>query len=59
MPLTPPSGAPLPPEQVIEDITDDRTVVAIFDTAEAIQGFLREVKAVDWGPLGKRVRRDR
>ena len=39
----------LTPEQVIEAIRDDRTVAAIFDRAEAMQGFLREVKAADWG----------
>jgi len=39
----------LTPEQVIQGIADDRTVAAIFDTAEAMQGFLREVKAAEWG----------
>jgi hypothetical protein len=36
-------------EQVIEGVADDRTVVAIFDTEEAMEGFLREVKEADWG----------
>jgi hypothetical protein len=39
----------LTPEQVIEEITQDHTVAAIFDTAEAMEAFLREVKAADWG----------
>ena len=39
----------LTPEQIIQGITDDRTVAAIFDTEEAMEGFLREVKAADWG----------
>jgi hypothetical protein len=39
----------LTPEQVIEGVADDRTVVAIFDGAEAMQAFLQEVKAADWG----------
>jgi hypothetical protein len=39
----------LTPEQVVEGITKDYTVAAIFDTAEAMEGFLREVKAAGWG----------
>jgi hypothetical protein len=39
----------LTPEQVIEGVADDRTVVAIFDGAEAMQAFLQEIKAADWG----------
>jgi len=39
----------LTPQQIIEAITEDHTVAAIFDTAEAMEAFLREVKAADWG----------
>lgn len=39
----------LTPEQIIEAITKDHTVAAIFDTPEAMASFLREVKAADWG----------
>ncbi len=39
----------LTPEQVIEEITQDHTVAAIFDTTEAMEAFLRDVKAADWG----------
>ncbi len=39
----------LTPGQIIEEITKDHTVAAIFDTQEAMEGFLREVKAADWG----------
>lgn len=39
----------LTPEQIIQAITKDHTVAAIFDSEEAMEGFLREVKAADWG----------
>ncbi len=39
----------LTPEQVIEGIAKDHTMAAIFDTQEAMEGFLRDVKAADWG----------
>jgi hypothetical protein len=39
----------LTPEQVIEEVTKDHTVAAIFDGEKAIEEFLRAVKAADWG----------
>ena len=39
----------LSPEQIVASIASDHTVAAIFDSANAMEGFLREVKAADWG----------
>ncbi len=39
----------LTPEQVIEGISKDHTAAAIFETQEAMEAFLRDVKAADWG----------
>lgn len=39
----------LTPEQIIEHLSTDHTVAAIFDSEQAMEDFLREVRAADWG----------